>query len=263
MKALHVSTVLAWIALPVVAFAGGGGEGPFSERFASIRREASPQELYAVLYDLPKGGDLHDHLGGAGFSELWWRLANDPTLTGGEKFYTRVRVNECTPECATPLLYYRTVRAAVQKAYSPCCRNEYEPLSELSEDQKNQWMSSLRIDDASEGRDEFFENIWPRIAEVLDQAGVVAEAAVENMKLFGAEGVRYVEFQMSPFGRRIGDRELSPDELHEVLVERLSRPDARATGVTVRFQTNVVRFAPDAEKAVEESYTFVDRHRDL
>jgi adenosine deaminase len=235
----------------------------FSQKFASIEREATPAELYSVLYDLPKGGDLHDHLGGAGFAELWWRLVNDPTLTGEVTFQTRVRVNDCSPACDTPLLYYRTVRTSVRDAYSPCCRDEYEPLSELSESQSRAWMSSIRIDEAGEGRNEFFENIWPRLGEVLDQAGVVAEAAVENMKLFAAEGVRYVEFQISPLGRRIGDRELSADEFHEVLVERLSRPDARDTGVTVRFQTNVVRFAPDAERRVEESYAFVDRHRDL
>ncbi len=235
----------------------------FSERFETIKREATPEELYAVLYDVPKGGDLHDHLGGAGFSELWWRLANDPALTGGQTFYTRVRVNGCSPECAGPLLYFRTVRESVARSYAPCCREEYEPLSELTEAQRSSWMSSIRIDRAGEGRDEFFENIWPRLGDVLDQADVVAEAAVANMKLFAAEGVRYVEFQISPFGRRIGDRELSPDEFHEVLVERLSRPDARATGVTVRFQTNVLRFAPDAERMVEESYAFVDRHRDL
>lgn len=235
----------------------------FAEKFETIKREATPQELYAILYDVPKGGDLHDHLGGAGFSELWWRLANDPTLTGGETFYTRLRVNGCNPECDTPLLYYRTVRESVRNSYSSCCREEYEPLAKLTEEQRGAWMSSIRLDQAGEGRDEFFENIWPRLGDLLDQAKVVAEAVVENMKLFHAEGVRYVEFQISPFGRRIGNRELSPDEFHQVLAERLSRPDARATGVTVRFQTNALRFAPDAEQRVEESYAFVDRHRDL
>lgn len=251
--------VLALLVAPSHVVAGES----FSERFEAIKREASPQELYAFLYDLPKGGDLHDHLGGAGFSELWWRLANDPTLTGGERFYTRVRLNGCRPECAGPLLYFRTVRESVTRSYVPCCQQEYRALSELDQGERSAWMSSVRIDEAGEGRDEFFENIWPRLGDLLDQAGVIAEAAVENMKLFAAEHVRYVEFQISPFGRRIGDRELSPDEFHEVLVERLGRADALATGVTVRFQTNVLRFAPDAERMVEESYAFVDRYRDL
>ncbi|HSF16222.1 MAG TPA: adenosine deaminase [Vicinamibacteria bacterium] len=235
----------------------------FSERFETMKREATPEELYSILYALPKGGDLHNHLGGAGFSELWWRLANEDTLSGGQTFFTKVRVNECAPACSAPLLYFHTVPASQWSSLSPCCREEYEPLAELAEDQRQAWMSSIRIDGPNEARDEFFDNIWPRIGGVLDQARVLAEAAVENMKLFAAEGVRYVEFQVSPFGRWIGDRELSADEFHEVLVERLARSDALETGVTVRFQTNVLRFSPQAEHMVEESYAFIDRHRDL
>jgi adenosine deaminase CECR1 len=42
----------------------------------------------------------------------------------------------------------------------------------------------------------------------------------------------------------------------------MSQEDAKATGVTVRFQDVVIRFRPDAEKKVEEAYAFVARHRD-
>jgi len=230
----------------------------FSERFESIRREATPDELYRVLYDLPKGGDLHNHLGGAIFPELLWRLS-----TEGETFHTRVRFGDCAASCPTPLLQFHTILESTWKGLSPCCRAEYEPMAELEDEQKAAWMSALRIDAPGEGRTEFFEVLWPRLAEVIDQAPILAEAAVSNLELFAHEGVSYVEFQLSPFDRKIGDRVIDGEELHELLRDRFSRPDARATGVTVRLQANVLRFHPNAEKMVEESWAFVDRHRDL
>jgi adenosine deaminase CECR1 len=75
--------------------------------------------------------------------------------------------------------------------------------------------------------------------------------------------VSYVEFQLSPFDRRIGDRVLTPEEFSDLLEERLAREDALATGVMVRMQTNVLRFHREAEKLVERSWAFVDRNRDL
>jgi adenosine deaminase CECR1 len=230
---------------------------PFDERFETIKREASPEEFYRILYDLPKGGDLHDHLGGAGFSELWWRLA-----TEGGKFYTRVRFGECAAACPAPLLSFHTVHQSTFDSLPSCCRAEYEPLPELEEESKAAFLSALRIDAPGESRHEFFEVIWPRLGEVIDQAEILSEAAVENLELFAHEGVSYVEFQVSPFRRRVGSRELTADEFHQVLEERLTRKDALDTGVTVRLQANVVRFLPEAEAAVEESWAFVDRHRD-
>ena len=42
----------------------------FSERFETIKRETTPEELYRILYRVPKGGDLHNHLGGAAYDEM-------------------------------------------------------------------------------------------------------------------------------------------------------------------------------------------------
>ncbi len=230
--------------------------------FERLQQEASDEELYRVLYHLPKGGDLHNHLGGAAYGDLLWKLAVDPRVNGGQTFRTRLRIDECAGGCGTPLLYFHTVGDATWNEMSPCCRGEYTPLEELTEDERARWLSAMRMDRPTEGRNEFFERIWPRVGEVLDQAPLLAELAAWNMKL-ADEGVRYVEFQIAPWGRRTGDRLLTDDAFHEVLKERLSRPDAVATGVTVRFQANVLRFAPGAEKRIEESYAFVHRHRDL
>ena len=153
----------------------------FSARFETIKREATPEELYRILYAVPKGGDLHNHLGGAAFDDILWQLATDESVNGGQTFRTRVRINNCSLGCGMPLSYFHTVSDQTWDAMSPCCRQEYEPLEELSQAQRNDWLSSTRIDQDDEGRDEFFEAIWPRIGEVLRQAPLLAELAVENM----------------------------------------------------------------------------------
>ncbi|GMR23930.1 MAG: hypothetical protein BMS9Abin37_2409 [Acidobacteriota bacterium] len=235
----------------------------FSARFETIKHEASREELYRILYAVPKGGDLHNHLGGAAFDDILWQLATDESVNGSQTFRTRVRINECSGGCGTPLSYFHTISDPTWDAMSPCCREEYEPLEELSQAQRADWLSSTRIDNDGEGRDEFFEAIWPRIAEVLRQAPLLAELAVKNMERFGDEGLRYVEFQIGPWNRARGDTPLTEDEFHEILAARLVKPDALDTGVSVRFQTNVLRFTPYAEERVEQSFAFVDRHRDL
>src|SRR4051812_13751558 len=63
----------------------------FSTRFDEIKHSAKPAELYTFLYALPKGGDLHNHLGGAIRSEWWYAVATDPARNGGDFFYTRVK----------------------------------------------------------------------------------------------------------------------------------------------------------------------------
>ena len=170
----------------------------FSERFEIIKREATPEELYRILYRVPKGGDLHNHLGGAAYDEMLWELATDTSVNGNQTFHTRVRMNACERTCPQPLIYFHTIGETSWQELPECCREEYEPLTELSAAKREAWLSSTRIDQEGEGRTEFFEIIWPRIGEVLAQAHLVAEIAVLNMELFAAEGVRYIEFQNQP-----------------------------------------------------------------
>src|SRR4051812_25063156 len=75
----------------LLALAVSAVAAPFAPRFEEIKRTAQPEELYAFLYALPKGGDLHNHLGGAIRSEWWYAVATDPARNGGDIFYTRVK----------------------------------------------------------------------------------------------------------------------------------------------------------------------------
>jgi len=74
-----VSTVIAAFA-PTGFLCGAAGPaqaGSFAERFEIIKADATPEELYRFLYDLPKGGDLDNHLSGSSRSEWWYELATD------------------------------------------------------------------------------------------------------------------------------------------------------------------------------------------
>jgi hypothetical protein len=48
------------------------------QRFAAVRK--NPQELYAFLLRMPKGGDLHNHLSGAVYAETYLRAAAEDGL---------------------------------------------------------------------------------------------------------------------------------------------------------------------------------------
>jgi adenosine deaminase CECR1 len=82
---------------------------PFATRFEEIKRTAKPAELYTFLYALPKGGDLHNHLGGAIRSEWWYAAATDPARNGGDVFYTRVKFTAGL-DTGRPLILFHNIR---------------------------------------------------------------------------------------------------------------------------------------------------------
>ncbi len=235
----------------------------FSDRFAEIKRTARPAELYTFLYALPKGGDLHNHLGGSIRSEWWYAIATDPARNGGDTFYTRVRFTS-GGDTGVPLVLYQMIRRFTYVQLSAAVQADYVRLDQLTPEQKQGWLNSLRLDRPGEGRDEFFAWIWPRMGQLHQNLPVVAETMVETMKANGAEGLRYLETQMHVHGFFDNDgNPIPPDTVANFLRARLAQPDALATGVTVRFQLFIVRFLPNAERQLAEHYQFVATHRDL
>ena len=91
---------------------------PFSARFEEIKRTAKPAQLYTFLYSLPKGGDLHNHLGGAGRAEWWYALATDPARNGGDMFYTRVKFG-APLDPGSPLVLFQTIRQFTYDRLAP------------------------------------------------------------------------------------------------------------------------------------------------
>jgi adenosine deaminase CECR1 len=258
--------LLARWSLGAAILAGSAGAiraADFSARFDAIRAAATPAQLYALLYDAPKGGDLHNHSGGADRSEWVYAVATEPARNGGDTFYTRARFTD-SPEAVAPTQRFHNLRQATYDRLGPRARSEYVRLDALTPAERAGWLASLRLDGTGDGRTEFFGAIWPRRGGLETSLPVATELLVENLKAFGAEHLHYLETQFSVGGLQDNAGRVLPEEEAVAFVRhRLAQPDVAATGVTVRFQWTVLRFAPDAEARLEHAYAFVDAHRDL
>ncbi|MFP4281341.1 MAG: adenosine deaminase family protein [Opitutales bacterium] len=244
--------------------------GSIAAVYEAIKREGTPADLYRFLYALPKGGDIHHHMGGSMLPQMWWDIATDPSRNGGQTFYTRNKIGDC----AQPLplrgwsgphtIRWLTIHEALYESLDPCFQEDFKPLAALTAEEQAQWKSAVVLDTVNEGRNEFFEYHWPRLGSLLSDITIVGELMVENMRRYGAEGVRYLEIMTGPWGQRGPDgRTLTPEETDAYFRQRLAQPDALATGVLVRFQTVVLRFADDAVERVPEHFAWLDQHREL
>ncbi len=237
--------------------------GSFDERFEEIKKAADKGQLYALLFEVPKGGDLHNHFGLSNLAEMWYNGATDTKRTHGNEFFTRTKFANCA-ESTEPLIRFRTIQRSTYQKLSECRKSEYVPLASLSPALKVEWLSAMKLDREGEGRNEFFEVIGVRLGELFRDPYLSTELMVENMKRYGAQGLRYVETQVGipNFLDHEGNL-IDPERGVEFFRERLSQPDAKATGVVVRFQGGILRFSPQAEQQLERVYEFVSRHRDL
>jgi len=232
--------------------------------FDDVKAHATPDELYRLLFALPKGGDLHHHGGGSVPMEYVVEYYTNPARNGGQKFYLRTTVAPVPDAPPLPDVLFHVVREVAWKTFPPALRAQWKPVTELSPVEKAAWLSGLKLDQPGEARDEFFEKTWWRLGPIFGDIELGPELLVENMKAYGREGVRYLEIQTIPHGAT--DRHgqpVSAEDYYRVYKARLAQPDALATGVTVRFQIVVIRFLPHAEDAVREAFAFIDSHRDL
>ncbi|NKF24755.1 adenosine deaminase family protein [Solimonas marina] len=238
--------------------------------FEKFKAQATPEQMYRFLYALPKGGDLHNHLSGAGLSEWWWQAALDQQARG-YTYYSKVRINNCIPYGSVNeygndpyYLLFHTIQQTSYDKLDACQKSEYKRLQDLTAKEKDGWLNSIRLDKPFEGRDEFFSTHWQRLADLDRNPYVMAEILYQNMKAFSAEGLEYLETMNGAFGYLKPDGTLfTPDQTVDILRQRLAQRDAKATGVTVRFQSSILRFAPNAEQQLRTLYAFTDQHRDL
>lgn len=254
---------LAWMFLLALVVWSGARAGEFDRRFEQLVAEATPAELYALLYDLPKGGDIHNHAFGSHHPEWMLAVLTDPARNGGDRFYTRARFAS-PPDAIEPSMRFRTLRRHTYERLAPAVRAEYVAMEDLTPAERAAWCDAFRLDQPGEGRAEFFNVIWPRFGDTGRNPHVRFELLVDNIKAFAAEGLIYLETQMGTDGLADNDgRPLSRDEGAALLRARLAQPDVRATGLVVRFQEAILRFSPLAEQALRESYAFVAANRDL
>ena len=237
--------------------------------FEEVKAKATPEQLYAFLYALPKGGDLHNHLEGAARSEWLWESALAQQARG-YTYYTRVRIQNCAAYGANQfglrpysLLFLNLVELDYTKL-NDCEKSEYKRLNDLSDAERTGWLASVRLDAPFEGRGEFFEAHFQRLNALFSNPWLTADMLYRNMQAFGAEGLVYLETQINLDGYRKSDgTSLSEDEVARIFRERLASREAKATGVEVRLQNYLVRFLPNAEARLKTLYANVDKHRDL
>src|SRR5262249_52957161 len=91
--------------------------GSFSDQFERIKKEATHEQLFTLLYDLPKGGDLHHHFGLSNLAESWYEAATDPQRTHGNEFYTLTQLRTC-PDNREPLLRFRNIQRSTYRKLS-------------------------------------------------------------------------------------------------------------------------------------------------
>ena len=234
--------------------------------FDDIKARATPDELYRLLFALPKGGDLHHHSGGGVPMDYVVEYYTNPARNRGQKFYLRTTIAHVphAPAPAMPAVLFHVVRESTWKTYSPALRAQWTLVTALTAEEKAAWLSGLKLDLPGEGRDEFFEKTWFRLGPIFGDITLGPDLLVENMKAFGREGVRYLEMQVSPWGATDAEgRPVSPEDYARAYQARLAQPDALATGVTVRLQIVVIRFLPGAEDKIRDAHAFIDAHRDL
>lgn len=237
--------------------------------FELFKQTHSDEQLYALLHQMPKGGDIHHHITGSNFSEWWWALATDEKRNGGYRYYTKTSLLLCDGVASNEfgrnksLVLFKTIQHSTYQSLSECKKNEYQPLTSLNEQLKMAWMDSIRLHLPHEGRDEFFERHWARLNELIRNPIIIGEMLVHNMQSYQEEGVRYLETQVNiEYMIKPDGTSYKPQQVLAILNERLEQPDAKATNVVVRFQYMLLRFRPDAEAQLEWIYQFVGQHRD-
>jgi adenosine deaminase CECR1 len=255
--------VRGWLLVVASLASPAAHASDFGPRFDEIVARATPAQLYAFLYDMPKGGDLHNHAAGASRAEWMYAVCTDPARNGGEAFFARTRFTD-SPDAVDPTAQYQTVRKKTYDLLPERAKAEFVPLGSMTPGERAGWYAAIRLDGRGDGRLEFFSHIWPRLAQLNQCLPVATELLVENMKAFGAEHLAYLETQFLVEGMVDNDGRTIPDDEAVAFVKRrLSMPDVAATGVTVRFQRTILRFTPDAELRLAKAYAFVDAHRDL
>jgi len=234
----------------------------FAAGFEQIKKTATKEQLYTLLYDLPKGGDLHNHFGLSNFAQSWYDAATDLKRTHGNEFYTLTSFRNC-PDATSPLLRFKTIQRSTYFKLSECGRSEYEPLEKLAPNVRREWLSAMILDREGEGRDEFFEVIIKRLGDLLRDPYLAMDLMSLNLKRYAGQGLRYLETQASPNFQDQDGNPIASERAVQFFRDRLSQPDVTATGMNVRFLLTILRFAPNAEENLRKAYDFVDGHRDL
>lgn len=241
---------LAIFCLVVIAFTTRAADtSSFEARWNQLKACLSNDDLYRLLWALPKGGDIHNHHEYSVPMSFW--------VDGASRrgYYTRVRIGGCAESDA---LQWLTLRKDSLSKLPDCQQRDFTLVESLSESQRQAWISALTLDE-TESKDEFFERIVRRLGDLERDPQLMADALVLAQRQLQAENAIYLETQAHPRGFT----GLAEDQAAATIRRRLARPDSVSTRVLVRMQVSALRFSPDAEADLINGFAFVHRNRDL
>jgi adenosine deaminase CECR1 len=262
-RAVLLAPLLAICLLSHGAPALGATEMSPEARFEVVKQTATSQELYSFLWEMPKGCDLHNHLqGGGGIATAWIGVATDPAIVGAKKFYTRVSMKAGD---APLLLQFRTLQESNYAKLAPEFRADFKELGQLTEDERKAWEASVILTKPEGGRKVFFDDtFFLRLGDLLRDANITAEMIVRAMLLASSEHVYYIEGMVGASYMLDDKGEMVPEERTiAIFRERLGRPDAVGSKVTIRFISSVLRFSDWAEQGIEAAYNTAAKYPDL
>lgn len=231
--------------------------------FEDFKATATDEQLLQLLYEMPKGGDLHHHMSGSGFAEWWYELGIAAEKRG-YRYYTKVKLNNCRDYGwqgfdTTPYhLMFQTILESKWQQLPECERAEYLPLDQLNDKQKQGFKNSIVLDKPYEGREEFFEAHWQRLGDLTGDPYLRGDLIARQFQAFAHEGLIYVEPMVTAFGYQEPDgTPILPNDVAKIFRERLKQKDIVDTGLTWRFQQAILRFTPGAEDSLRRAYEFV------
>jgi adenosine deaminase len=154
-----------------------------AERAFEQARDRGPLALYAFLYGMPKGGDLHNHLSGAIYAESWIRAAGEDHLCVDVNTHSFVRP-EGTLTGAQPVHCEPSPAAIVEDGRFPAASlAKNQPLYDALVDAFS--MRTFVPRTGESGHDHFFDTFdkfggtsKSHMAEWLDE--IASRAAAQN-----------------------------------------------------------------------------------
>ena len=177
LKRLLRTTAAVLLAASTIAAApppAASGEAPTAKYFASIRND--PSLLLAFLAEMPKGGDLHNHLSGAIYAESYLRWAADDGL--------------CVASATLALVSGTCDASAGRPAAADVIRNGSLYGRVIDAMSMRHWDPSLN------GHDHFFATFGKMGPASARTGEMLAEVAARA----AAEQVSYLELMLTPDG---------------------------------------------------------------
>ena len=151
-------------------------EAATARRFAAIRKDPLP--LLAFLHEMPKGGDLHNHLSGAIYAESFLRWSADDKLCLARTTMVIVACGGQADQVAVADILSN------QSVYSALYNQAIDALS------MRNWNPALN------GHDHFFQ----AFAKFGPASGKTGDMLAEVTSRAAAEHVSYLELMLTPAG---------------------------------------------------------------